>query len=273
MSTTSLTSVLRELFAAPLDAATQAEANYRQIWAAWLSDLKNLVVDESGEVKSGVNLPEMIKTLSPTIALDGKVDLAVTMRVASVQEKSGTFQAGLSLAPIFASGSFSSSATQTEESVLKASTSFVLSNTNRDLSTFLDKNKLTPTDVKELDNAIKFLKNGSAQGLDLPVIQVALEDDTLDFGEVAANETKEHTFTIKNLGTATLTIKTLAFAGSASAFTVTPASLSVDADQSESVTVTFAPTEAKSYSDKLTLTHNAPKAPATTDVTVEGTGK
>ena len=159
METATLSSVLGELYTAPLDAAIRAEREYRRIWASWLTFKKSLVTDTNGALLPGINLSELLNT-APVVTVDGKVEVAITMRIASVKQVEVGVQGGLSLGPIYASGSFGFLNRSSAESTLQASTSVVLSNANRNLVEYLGDHQVKVTDPATLDKAIKFLETG-----------------------------------------------------------------------------------------------------------------
>lgn len=163
-TTTSISSAIRELYSAPLEAVVRAEEDYRRIWADWLR-LKRELVTEKGRVREGVDLVALLQA-APAVRLDGRVDIAVTMRIASVRGTEGGGSAGLQLGPIHASGSFGFVNRTTEESVLQASTVVVISNTDQTLADYLAKHNLTVADAAGLDQAIGFLEKGAGGGGD-----------------------------------------------------------------------------------------------------------
>jgi len=159
MSTISITNVLSELFSAPLRAVVNAESEYRKIWADWLESQLALITDPTDPKKfrTGFKAEEWLKT-APVVSVDGMINMAITMRVAGVQEKSYGGSAGLSLGPIYGSGGFGFVNRSTEESVFRANASFTLSNTGKDITALLGQHKLNPASPEQVQNAITALR-------------------------------------------------------------------------------------------------------------------
>jgi hypothetical protein len=154
MSTTSLTSVFRELFVAPLSAAYDSEREYRKIWAEWLKGQKNLL--------DGANVPpdfdmKKILALSPVINLDGVIEVGITMRIAGVQEFNAELKVGLSVGPIYGAGGFGFVNRTSQESVFQASTRYVISNFERNLQKYLEARSITLAQPKDIETAITAL--------------------------------------------------------------------------------------------------------------------
>jgi len=159
---------MSELFSAPLDAAVNAEAAYRRIWTKWLQDQLPLVtvpVDPNNptgarKFRDGFNVEKWLNS-APAVNIDGVINLAITMRIAGVREISGGVGAGLTLGPIYGSGSFGFVNRTSEESVFQANARFTLTNMNKDLSGLLEQCKLDPpkADSNDVNNAIALLKN------------------------------------------------------------------------------------------------------------------
>ncbi|HEX6746537.1 MAG TPA: hypothetical protein VF092_04520 [Longimicrobium sp.] len=161
MPTLSVATVLRELYSAPLEAAVAAESEYRRIWATWLREQLALVTDAAGDLRPGVDLAALLQT-APVVRVDGRVDVAITMRIAAVRESQGGVSGGLQLGPIHASGSFGFMNRTTEESVLQASTVVVISNTDQSLVDYLAKHNVPVPDADGVKNAIAFLDKAQA---------------------------------------------------------------------------------------------------------------
>lgn len=159
MSTTSITNVMTELFYAPLEAAVQAEKQYRRIWADWMTFQLALATEDDGKtLRSGVDPKALLKT-APAVSMDGVIELAITMRVAGVKETRGKIGAGLSIGPIYTSGGFGFMSRTTEESVFQAHARFTLSNTGKNLTDYLEQYKLPVTRPEDVNSAIKELSN------------------------------------------------------------------------------------------------------------------
>lgn len=157
MSAASISAVLTDLFSAPLKAVVDAESKYRQIWADWMAFQMTLLTKEDGKtLRDGVNLADVLRT-APAVSLDGVIDLAITMRIASVKELSAGLDVSVGVGPVYASGNFGFMSRTTEESTFQAQAKFTLSNTQKNLATLLEQYKLTPTDPATLTKAVEEL--------------------------------------------------------------------------------------------------------------------
>lgn len=154
--TTKVSSVLKELCSAPLEAAVEAESEYRRIWLKWLQGKQAMIKNLDDETKAGINWHDIF-AVAPAITVNSTVDLAISMRVASVKEVSAEGQIGLSIGPVHASGGFGFVNRSTSESTLQAATSIVLSNNEQNLLDYLGKHNIVPSKDK-LETAINFLK-------------------------------------------------------------------------------------------------------------------
>jgi hypothetical protein len=159
MSTTSLTSVFRELFVSPLDAVSKTEEDYRRIWADWMESQLEMLRDgaDKTKLKDGVDLKSILDT-APVISLDGVIEVGITMRIASVQEFTAEARVGLAVGPIYGSGGFGFVNRSSQESVFQASTRYVISNFARNLQKYLADRNIPVADVKDVRNAIAFLR-------------------------------------------------------------------------------------------------------------------
>jgi len=93
---------------------------------------------------------------------------------------------------------------------------------------------------------------------------------SFNFGSIVEGQTKSQTFTVKNTGTAYVTIAQIAANGSGFSVSglATPATLAVG--QSATFSVLFAPTAAGNLSGSVVITSNLPSSPSA--VPVSGTG-
>lgn len=157
MSTTSLTNVFRELFVAPLSAATTTEEDYRRIWADWLDQQLKLLSDDSGKLKPGVDLNKLLET-APVVNLDSVIEVGITMRIASVKEFDANLQVGLSLGPIYGSGGFGFVNRTSQESVFQASTRYTISNFERNLGKYLKDRNIVLAKPDDMQTAIDILR-------------------------------------------------------------------------------------------------------------------
>jgi subtilisin family serine protease/sugar lactone lactonase YvrE len=98
---------------------------------------------------------------------------------------------------------------------------------------------------------------------------IAVEQDTLDFGEVFAAVVDSLAFVVKNIGTEDLII--LNAQAQPAAYTVSPAVASIDPGETEEFLVTFSPPSIGSFPGTLTFTSNDPDE-ATFTVVLIGEG-
>jgi len=162
MSNASISSVMSDLFNAPLQAAVKADAEYLRIWAQWLRFKKSLFIESDGKPMPNIDIAKILET-APVVSLNGKVDMAITMRITDVSKSEGSLSAGLSVGPIFASGSFGFHSESTQESLFQAAASFLISNQEKSLPNFLADYHLPLTDGKEVDNVIAKLESTAAK--------------------------------------------------------------------------------------------------------------
>lgn len=101
---------------------------------------------------------------------------------------------------------------------------------------------------------------------------ISLSATSLTFDSTTVGATSQRTLTIRNTGTASLSVTGIRATGAdSSQFTVSPATATVAAGDSARVTVTFAPTSAGAKSASLSIAHNATGSPST--VALTGVGK
>ncbi len=148
MAITSITKVLSELYTAPLNAAVDAEKRYVQIWKQILNTVPQ-------EKRKEIKLSDFVRYM-PKVSVNGTVDVAISMKIAHVSEKSGEFSLELTGGMFTTSGSFGFMNRSAEESMFKAATSVVLTNSNADLMDFLAKNGKDPEKVT-LNEALELL--------------------------------------------------------------------------------------------------------------------
>lgn len=151
MSTPSLESMIGTLFTAPARAAVQAEADYRRIWADWLTTTASLVGQDVTALR------EMMPQ-APVMKFSGVLELALSMRVASVSQSDGRISLGAG--PISVAGGYFRQTS--EESAMTVRGTFTLTNSEVDLSTYLSRMGLTPTDPASLNKAIETLRKVEA---------------------------------------------------------------------------------------------------------------
>jgi hypothetical protein len=143
---------------------SKTEEDYRRIWADWIERQLEMLRDSEDRTKlrDGVGLESILKT-APVISLDGVIEVGITMRIASVQEFTAEARVGLAVGPIYGSGGFGFVNRTSQESVFQASTRYVISNFARDLQTYLSDRNIPVASVKDVENAIAFLR-GPKQG-------------------------------------------------------------------------------------------------------------
>ncbi|GAB4175810.1 MAG: hypothetical protein Fur0032_15660 [Terrimicrobiaceae bacterium] len=95
---------------------------------------------------------------------------------------------------------------------------------------------------------------------------ISLEGD-LAYGSVTVGSTAQRTLTVRNLGTASLTVQSITLPAG---FTATPTNFAVPAGGQQAVTVTFAPTAVQNYAGSLVVTSDATTGSNT--VAVSGSG-
>lgn len=168
MSSASISSVFRELFQAPLRALTDAEEDYRRIWADWLEvQFRFLSIEKKEGARSvrvwkdGVDFEKVVREHAPVVALNGAVDVGITMRIASVKEFNGNVGFGVALGPVYASGGFGFTGRSSKESLFQASTQFTVSNQPGDLSEYLSNRNVTLAEPSDVESAVKFLRQAS----------------------------------------------------------------------------------------------------------------
>src|SRR5690349_19009678 len=95
-SITPMKSMIGTIFTAPAEAVLEAEERYRTIWIEWLTTVKKLVEkrkqqltnDPNVDAKVASMLAEQLK-LAPVMKLNGRVEIGLSMRIASVSKSSG----------------------------------------------------------------------------------------------------------------------------------------------------------------------------------------
>ena len=148
MATQSLESMISTLFMAPARAAVEAESGYRKIWADWLKDTAALVGND-------VAVLTKMMPQAPVMKFSGALELSISMRVASISQVDGKVSLGLGTGPISVSGGYFRQTS--EESAMTVRGAFTLTNAEVDLSTYLARMSLVPTDPVTLTKAIDTL--------------------------------------------------------------------------------------------------------------------
>lgn len=157
---TDLESMFASLFTAPTKAVIEAEKHYRQIWIDWLNELIQLVGKAKG-INANADEAAIIARqldLAPVMKLDAKIEVGVTMRLASVRKFKGDVTLGLGVGTLQAAGSFGFSSESAQESVLQARAFYGLSNSGEvSLKNYLGDFSIPVSKVADLDAAVKFL--------------------------------------------------------------------------------------------------------------------
>jgi hypothetical protein len=149
MSTQSLESVIGAIFLAPGEAALKAESGYRKIWADWLNNTATLVDKDIDKLIA-------LMPLAPVFKISGAIDIAISMRVASISQTDAKLSVGAG--PISVTGGYFRQTS--EESAMNVRAAFTLTNTEMDIKTFLEKTGQIPIaeSPESLNKAIEFLK-------------------------------------------------------------------------------------------------------------------
>lgn len=161
MSLTTLESMVTTLFTAPGAAAIEADKAYRDIWAKWLQRVSKLIEGlPPGDVARV--LAEHLK-LAPILKVNGRIEMGLTMRVASVTERSGSVGINLGVGPIGVSGSYGFLDRSSEESVMQVRAAYTLTNDEVSLASYLSNlGGITLASAQDVTNAVAFLKKGDS---------------------------------------------------------------------------------------------------------------
>lgn len=126
MASENLPSVISTLLTAPADAVVQASVAQRHIWTKWLTDLSNLITDQSAGVQK-VLIEEHLK-LAPTWKMSAQLSLSISMRIASLERTEAGVSLGLGVGMLQASGTFGFARETSSESVIQAQAIYNLTN-------------------------------------------------------------------------------------------------------------------------------------------------
>jgi hypothetical protein len=202
-----------------------------------------------------------VASLSPT-SLTFPAQAVGTSSSAQSVTLSNTGSATLSITSITASGDFSQ--TNTCGSSLAASTSCTLSVTFKPTATGTRTGVLTIT-----DNASPATQTVSLTGTGVVAPVVSLSPASLTFpGQPVGTSSSAQRVTLKNTGSAVLTITSITVSGDFSQ--TNTCGSSVAAGASCTLSVTFKPTAAGTRTGAVTITDNA--SPATQTISLTGTG-
>lgn len=156
MSTESLERMVSTLFTAPGLAAVETEKAYRQIWINWLSGVLKLI-PASGIGKEAVQtaLAQHLK-LAPVMKFSGRMEMGLTMRIASLSEHSGSISLGVGA--IGVSGAFGFMGRSSEESVMQVRAEYTLTNDEVSLEKYLGNWNIPLATPDDVNSAIEKLK-------------------------------------------------------------------------------------------------------------------
>ena len=172
-----LESIINTLFTAPAEASVQTEREYLEIWAKYLDGISKEIAQRNPPASTGAGaapkaaldeagikaLIEYRLKMAPVLKFQGMIDLGITMRVASVEEKEGSLSAGVQVGAFQASGSFGFLSQSTQESVMQARASYSVANYDSiTLTDYLKPSKLELTTADQLKEAVTFLNKKKA---------------------------------------------------------------------------------------------------------------
>lgn len=157
---TKLENMISTLFTAPCRATVQTERDCRQIWVEWLEDLNNMIIKLTN-IDAGTDVTNVIAKhldLAPIMKMNAKIEIGLTMRLASIKENSGKMEVGLSVGPIGASGSYGFMSRSTAESVMQVHAAYTMSNNDVSLKDYLASSNLSLSSAGDVTTAIDTLK-------------------------------------------------------------------------------------------------------------------
>ena len=134
---------------------------YRAIWVEWLNALNTLFKDTMKPAEQKA-LIEKNLDLAPVMKMNAKVEIGLTMRMASVTQREGKLEVGLNVGPIGASGSYGFMSRSTEESVMQVHAAYTMSNNDVTLAEYLDKKNLDLATAEDVNNAVAALEGMNA---------------------------------------------------------------------------------------------------------------
>ncbi len=160
---TNIEGLLNTMLTAPANAVMSAEQSYRRIWAQWLTDL--LTLADAVKDSPGFNMADFLKKqldqLAPVMQLNGRIEVAATMRIASVSQTDAGGSLQLAVGPIGLSGNFGFMQRTSEESVFQAHAQYTLSNGETSLAQYLGNANLKLATAADVKKAISFLETGA----------------------------------------------------------------------------------------------------------------
>lgn len=141
----------------PIDAVTRGERAYLQIWKQRLTAIRDRAPSGSG---TNTNMDWLRAELAyvPVMKLAGDINVAATVRLASVREIGGNIGLTVGVGPIGITGGFGYSQRSTEESVIQIAATFKLTNGEITLLDYLKQTQnITLAQPSDLTTAITHL--------------------------------------------------------------------------------------------------------------------
>ncbi|MEL6329281.1 MAG: hypothetical protein AAFR38_06435 [Planctomycetota bacterium] len=157
---TTFASLVGTIMETPIEAVTRGEHAYLRIWLHRLEAIKQWLASSDNAQLSDAEFREMLRYV-PTLSLIGEINVAATVRLASVRQIDGSIGLSVGAGPIGIGGSFGYSSRQSEESVIQISATFKINNGEANLFEYLKNNNpaLESVGAGDLDAAIGTLKD------------------------------------------------------------------------------------------------------------------
>jgi len=156
-------SLLQTIMRTPIDAVTRGEREYLSIWIDRLKAIKKIRGNTVDDIEKELRF-------APVMKFSGEIQVAATVRLASVTESGGKLGLTIGTGPIGFSGGMSYSQRSSEESLIQISATFLLANDEISLLDYLrERDLLAPAQPMDVANAIKELDK------DLEVLDKAAE--------------------------------------------------------------------------------------------------
>ncbi len=156
MSATAQTfgSLVGTIMRTPIEAVTQAERDYLRIWRDRLKAMQAA----AGATPTSIDVIKASLAFSPVMKLVGDIQVATTVRLASVRETNGKLGLTIGVGPIGINGGFGFLNRATEESIIQISATFKLTNGEVSLLDYLkDVGQLALTKPEDVAKAVEFL--------------------------------------------------------------------------------------------------------------------
>jgi hypothetical protein len=161
MSNTAQTfaSLVGTIMRTPIEAVAQAERDYLRMWRDRLEAMR-VPPAPGGNPVPALSAEEIKATLAfvPVMKLVGDIQVATTVRLASVREMNGKLGLTIGVGPIGINGGFGFLNRATEESIIQISATFKLTNGEVSLLDYLkDVGKIDLAAPSDITKAIDFL--------------------------------------------------------------------------------------------------------------------